>query len=218
MPRRYDLIVFDWDGTLMDSTAAIVDAIVAACRDLDTPPPEAAQARSVIGLGLEDALARAVPDLPHARYGELADRYRYHYLARDHELQLFDGALDLIARLHAEAYLLAVATGKSRRGLERALGHSELAKYFHATRCADESFSKPHPAMLLELMDELGVTAERTLMIGDTTHDLNMAGNAGTDAVAVAFGAHEPAELGSVPSRAILHSIEALDQWLRDHA
>jgi phosphoglycolate phosphatase len=215
MPARYELIVFDWDGTLLDSTAAIVAAIVAACRDLDQVPPSIDAARSVIGLGLEDAIARAVPQLPPSRYEELAARYRHHYLARDHELTLFSGAEELVARLHGESYLLAVATGKSRRGLDRALGYSGLQAYFHATRCADESFSKPHPGMLLDLMEALGVAPDHTLMIGDTTHDLQMAQNAGTDAVAVAFGAHPAAELATSTPRAILHSMAELDRWLR---
>lgn len=215
MSIRYELIVFDWDGTLLDSTAAIVAAIVAACRDLSIAPPSPEAARNVIGLGLEDALARAVPELHPSRYGQLAARYRYHYLARDHELTLFAGAMELVARLHGDAYLLAVATGKSRHGLDRALGHSGLQAYFHATRCADESFSKPHPGMLLDLMEHLDVAPSRTLMIGDTTHDLQMAHNAGTDAVAVAFGAHGAQELAASGPRAILHSMMELDRWLR---
>ena len=153
MTERFDLIVFDWDGTLMDSAAAIVRAMQAAARDLDLPPPPEERARYVIGLGLGDALRHAVPDLEEAAYPRMVERYRHHYLSSDHELGLFEGVDALIDALAGRGHLLAVATGKSRVGLNRALGHTGLGRYFHATRCADECFSKPHPAMLEELMD-----------------------------------------------------------------
>jgi phosphoglycolate phosphatase len=218
LAKHYDLIVFDWDGTLLDSAAAIVGAIQAACEDLGLPAPDDARARHVIGLGLSDALTHAVPQLPEQDYPRMVERYRHHYLSRDHELSLFAGAAALVARLAAEGWLLGVATGKSRRGLDRALAHSGLGAHFHATRCADECFSKPHPAMLEELMAQLMVTPERTLMIGDTTHDLQMAHNAGVQAVAVSYGAHPREGLASVPHRACVDSIEALDAWLIQNA
>lgn len=215
MPRRFDLIVFDWDGTLLDSAAAIVLSIQLACRDLGVAEPDDAGARQVIGLGLVDALATAVPALPPARYRELAERYRYHYLSRDHDLALFDGTAELVAELHSRGHALAIATGKSRLGLDRALAHSGLGRWFHATRCADECHSKPHPQMLLELMEALAAEPGRTLMIGDTTHDLQMARNAGVAAVAVGFGAH-PAELlqAEYPA-ALAGSTAELAHWLR---
>ncbi|WP_323003664.1 HAD-IA family hydrolase [Denitromonas sp.] len=216
--KRYELIVFDWDGTLMDSAGAIVRAIQAACRDLDLPVPDDARARHVIGLGLDDALHYAVPTLTRSRYPEMVARYRYHYLSRDQELVLFDGIAATIERLAAGGWWLAVATGKSRVGLDRALAHSGLRAHFHATRTADECFSKPHPAMLEELMAELSVPPAQTLMIGDTTHDLSMAQNAGVDALAVSFGAHDVDTLASVPSVAMVATPGALDQWLRDNA
>lgn len=215
MPRRFDLIVFDWDGTLLDSAAAIVLAIQLACRDLGVAEPDDAGARQVIGLGLVDALATAVPALPPARYRELAERYRYHYLSRDHDLALFDGTAELLAELHSRGHTLAIATGKSRLGLDRALAHSGLGQWFHATRCADECHSKPHPEMLLELMEALVAEPGRTLMIGDTTHDLQMARNAGVAALAVGFGAH-PAELLQAEYPVALASSTAeLAHWLR---
>lgn len=215
MPRRFDLIVFDWDGTLLDSAAAIVLAIQSACRDLGVTAPDDAGARQVIGLGLVDALATAVPALPPARYRELAERYRYHYLSRDHDLALFDGTAELVEELHSRGHTLAIATGKSRLGLARALAHSGLGRWFHATRCADECHSKPHPQMLLELMEALAAEPGRTLMIGDTTHDLQMARNASVAAVAVGFGAH-PAELlqAEYPA-ALAGSTAELAHWLR---
>lgn len=214
MAKRFDLIVFDWDGTLLDSAAAIVSAIQASCVDLGLPVPEDARARHVIGLGLHDALRHAVPELGVDDYPHMVERYRYHYLARDHELALFGGAAELIERLAGGGWQLAVATGKSRKGLDRALAHSGLGTFFQGTRCADECFSKPHPAMLEELMAELVVEPERTLMIGDTTHDLQMAQNARVGAVGVSYGAHPLEQLASVPSLACVDSMEALDSWL----
>jgi phosphoglycolate phosphatase len=215
MPRRFDLIVFDWDGTLMDSAAAIVLSIQLACRDLGVAAPDDAGARQVIGLGLVDALATAVPALPPARYRELAERYRYHYLSRDHDLALFDGTAELVAALHSRGHTLAIATGKSRLGLDRALAHSGLGRWFHATRCADECHSKPHPEMLLELMEALAAEPGRTLMIGDTTHDLQMARNAGVAAVAVGFGAHPAELLQTEYPVALAGSTAELAHWLR---
>lgn len=215
MARQFDLVVFDWDGTLMDSAGAIVRSITAACGDLGIAPPPEERARHVIGLGLHDALRYAVPGLPPADYPRMADRYRHHYLASDHELALFDGALEMMEWLKASQVLLAVATGKSRKGLDRALGHSGLGAVFHATRCADECFSKPHPAMLEELMEELGTTPQRTVMIGDTTHDLQMARNAGVAGVAVSFGAHPRSALEAEQPLACLATPVALHQWLR---
>ncbi|MBE2259440.1 MAG: HAD-IA family hydrolase [Candidatus Accumulibacter sp.] len=218
MAARFELLVFDWDGTLLDSAAAIVAAINAACDDLGLPAPGDERARHVIGLGLRDALRHAVPDLPEERYPQMVERYRHHYLAHDHELQLFDGAAALIGELAGAGFLLAVATGKSRLGLDRALRISGLGEHFRASRCADECFSKPHPQMLEELMDELAVAPGRTLMIGDTTHDLQMARNAGVASLAAAYGAHPPAELDALAPLALVHQIEEMARWLRTHA
>ena len=218
MARAFDLLVFDWDGTLLDSAGAIVTAIHAACDDLGLPLPVEERARHVIGLGLRDALRYAVPDLPEERYPQMVDRYRHHYLSHDHELVLFAGVAELIAELADSGFLLAVATGKSRLGLERALRTSGLGGYFHASRCADECFSKPHPQMLVELMDELSVAPERTLMIGDTTHDLQMARNAGVASLAVAYGAHPAAALDALAPLARLQEVAEMAAWLRTHA
>lgn len=218
MAKRFDLLVFDWDGTLMDSAAAIVAAIQAACRDLDIVQPSEEQARHVIGLGLSDALRHAVPDLPEARYPQMVERYRHHYLSRDHELTLFAGAEAMIAELAEAGFMLAVATGKSRLGLDRALKVSGLQGYFHDSRCADECHSKPHPQMLEELMGVFGIPTARTVMIGDTTHDLLMASNAGVDALAVTYGAHPPEALAGHAPLATLHNIPELHSWLMRHA
>lgn len=214
MGRRFELIVFDWDGTLMDSAGMIVACVQAAARDLGLVPPSDERARHIIGLGLHDALHHALPDLPEGRYGELAERYRQHYLSQDDQLRLFDGAAELVQTLSRRGHLLAVATGKSRRGLDRAMAGSGLESYFLATRCADECHSKPHPQMLEELMAELGAAAETTLMIGDTTHDVLMARNAGVPAVAVAYGAHPVPDLAAALPVHLAHTMEDLAAWL----
>lgn len=216
--KNYTLIVFDWDGTLMDSTAAIVRAMRAASRDLGFPEPSDRQARQVIGLGLAEALSIAVPQLPAERRHDMVERYRHHYLAQDHEIDLFDGVAELLQSLAQAGFLLAVATGKSRHGLDRALDQTGIRAFFQSSRCADECFSKPHPQMLEELMDELGVERERTLMIGDTSHDLLMARNAGVDALGVTYGAHHGAHLAEHEPLACLDSVDELADWLRQNA
>lgn len=215
MTKRFDLIVFDWDGTLMDSAAAIASSVQAAARDLGLEPPSDERARHIIGLGLGDALRYALPNLPHERYAELSARYRHHYLSRDHELSLFAGVEEMLESLRGAGYWLAVATGKSRIGLNRALEVSGLGGCFHATRCADECFSKPHPQMLEELLDELGVAPEAALMIGDTSHDVQMAHNARVPAVAVTYGAHPRAGLESLLPLGCVDTVEELALWLR---
>jgi phosphoglycolate phosphatase len=217
-PRRFDLVVFDWDGTLFDSTALIVQCIQAAAADLGLPAPSAEQAAYVIGLGLHDALKHAVPDLPVERYPELGLRYRHHYFARQHELVLFPGTLQMLNGLKARSHWLAVATGKSRRGLDEALRTAQLKDVFDATRTADETASKPDPTMLLELMREFGVDPARTLMIGDTTHDLQLAVNAGTACVGVSFGAHGHESFAPFAPLAVAHSTADLHDWLLRYA
>jgi phosphoglycolate phosphatase len=218
MSKRYDLIVFDWDGTVMDSTAIIAGSIQSACRDLDLTVPDDEAARHVIGLGLMQALRHAVPDAPEAMYDPLVARYRHHFLAQDQAIPLFDGARETIAELHAAGYALGVATGKNTAGLNRALESSGMRHYFHATRTAEQTFSKPNPAMLFELMEELAVSAERTLMVGDTTHDVLLAQNAGVDVVAVAFGAHPAEQLLELEPLALVHDFTQLRAWFKANA
>ena len=217
-PQQFDLIVFDWDGTLFDSTALIVRCIQQSAADLGIEVPDARRASYVIGLGLRDALEHAVPDLPPERYGELAQRYRHHYLASQHELSLFEGTLAMLKALKARHHWLAIATGKGRQGLNDALAHADLVGMFDGSRTADETASKPHPRMLLELIDQFGVRAERTLMIGDTTHDLLLARNAGTSSVAVSFGAHDHATFDEYGPLHVAHSTAELQAWLQAHA
>ena len=216
--RRFDLIAFDWDGTLFDSTALIAQCIQAACRDLALAVPTHEQAAYVIGLGLHDAMRHAVPGLPPERYPELGLRYRHHYFARQHELVLFPGTLEMLGDLKARNHWLAVATGKSRRGLDEALAHSQLGGLFDGTRTADETASKPNPLMLQQLMREFGVEPERTLMVGDTTHDLQLARNAGAASVGVSYGAHDHEDFASLAPLFVAHSTAELHAWLQGHA
>ncbi|MEO8487808.1 MAG: HAD-IA family hydrolase [Betaproteobacteria bacterium] len=216
-PRRFRLVVFDWDGTLADSTVLIAGAIRSACAAVGRPVPSLSEARYVIGLGLSDALAHVAPGLDAEEQRTLATHYRRHYLDGEPAIPLFDGAADLLAELDAAGYLLGVATGKTRAGLDRVIASNGLSGRFHATRCADEGFPKPHPDMLLALMDRLAAAPHETLMIGDTTHDLDLARNAGTHAVAVAYGAHDLDGLVSRAPLATVHSIAELRGWLVDH-
>jgi phosphoglycolate phosphatase len=213
--KRYELLVFDWDGTLMDSAGRIVASMRAAFEEVGLTPPEPAAARNVIGLGLSHAIGELAPGATEESISRLMARYRSHYLeVNDMPTPLFPGADQVIADLHAEGYLLAVATGKSRPGLDRALVESGLGRFFHATRSADETHSKPHPQMLLELLDELGVGQADALMIGDTEYDLLTARNAGVDCLAVSYGAHARERLLGHGPLACLDSIDALPPWL----
>lgn len=217
-PKRFDLIAFDWDGTLFDSTAIIARCIQAAVRDVGGREPTREQASYVIGMGLMQALAHAAPDVAPERYPALADRYRHHYFAIQHEICLFDGVLPMLDGLHARGHRLAVATGKSRRGLDEALSSVALAGRFDASRTADQTAGKPDPCMLLELMAEFDVPPERTLMVGDTTHDLQMALNAGCASVGVSYGAHEPQAFDALDPLFVAHDVTALDAWLLENA
>jgi phosphoglycolate phosphatase len=218
LSRQFDLIAFDWDGTLFDSTAIITSCIQNAVRDVGGIVPSDRDAAYVIGMGLMQALAHAAPDVPESKYSELGARYRYHYLSRQNDISLFDGVLPMLTGLKSRQHWLTVATGKSRRGLNEALQAVELRGMFDGSRTADETAGKPHPRMLQELMREFGVKPERTLMIGDTTHDLQMALNAGCPSVAVSYGAHEPDVFYAFNPRFVAHSVSELHDWLLVHA
>ncbi len=218
MSRQFDLIAFDWDGTLFDSTRIIVRCIQQAVRDVGGQMPSDKDAAYVIGMGLMQALAYAAPDVPQDKYPELGARYRHHYSARQDDISLFDGVLPLLADLRSRQHWLTVATGKSRRGLDEALQAVELKGMFDGSRTADETASKPHPRMLQELMAEFGVAPTRMLMIGDTTHDLQMAMNAGCASVGVSYGAHAPDAFAELQPRFVAHSVRELHGWLLENA
>jgi phosphoglycolate phosphatase len=213
----YRLIVFDWDGTIIDSPAAIVQCIQEAAREMGLKVPDDERASHVIGLGLADSLTHAVPDLPAQRYAEFVALYRKHFLAREDAMPVFKGMTQLLEDLRKKTPL-AIATGKSRRGLERALDATGLRALFAASRCADETRPKPDPAMLLELMLEFETEKEKTLMIGDTSHDLEMARAAGVDAVGVTYGAHPETGLRACGPRGCVSSVEELRTWLTKNA
>jgi phosphoglycolate phosphatase len=212
--RNFDLIAFDWDGTLFDSTKIIVRCIQAAVRDVGGTVPTDKEAGYVIGLGLMQALAHAAPDVPPEKYPQLGERYRHHYTAHFNDLSLFEGVLPLLDALKSRGHLLAVATGKSRRGLDEVLHTVELKGVFDGSRTADETAGKPDPLMLRELMAEFDVAPARVLMVGDTTHDLQMAVNAGCPSVGVSYGAHEPGAFAVLSPRHVAHSVQDLHDWL----
>ncbi|MBU3653592.1 MAG: HAD-IA family hydrolase [Limnohabitans sp.] len=215
--RRYDLIAFDWDGTLFDSTRIITRCIQEAVRDVGGTVPDDRAAAYVIGMALIPALAHAAPDVPKEKYPELGERYRHHYIQHKDDISLFDGVLPLLGALRERQHWLAVATGKSRAGLNEALRSVELHGLFDTSRTADETAGKPDPLMLHELMGELGVPPERTLMIGDTTHDLEMARRAGCDSIGVSYGAHHHDNFDALAPRFVAHSVAELRDWLLTH-
>lgn len=217
-PRRFDLIAFDWDGTLFDSTALITRCIQLAVKDVGGTVPSDKDAAYVIGMGLMQALAHAAPDVPPEKYPQLGARYKHHYSVHQNDITLFAGVLEMLDRLKTRQHLLTVATGKSRSGLNEALRDVNLQGIFDGSRTADETAGKPHPLMLQELMMEFGVAADRVLMIGDTTHDLQMAVNAGCASVAVSYGAHEPDSFAALGPLTIAHSVAELDTWLLANA
>lgn len=217
-PRQFDLIAFDWDGTLFDSTQIITRCIQLAVVDVGGAKPTDEAASYVIGMALMQALAHAAPDVPKDKYPLLGERYRFHYMKHANDITLFEGVLPLLAALRERHHWLAVATGKSRRGLDDALHTAELKGVFDGSRTADETAGKPHPCMLHELMREFGVEPERTLMIGDTTHDLQMAVNAGCASVGVSYGAHDHGQFEPLNPRFVAHSVKELHDWLLANA
>ena len=216
MTKQFDLIVWDWDGTLADSTGMITNAIVSAAEQVGLPTLDPFAATNIIGLGLKESIYALYGNIPIEKAQALARQYTANYYAGESEIPLFEGAADAIKTLHNRGFKLAVATGKSRRGLNLALKHCGLAPYFHATKTVDECFSKPHSQMLDELMDELVTTSERTLMIGDTSYDLQMAQNAGVPAVAVTFGAQSCDKLLGYNSIKMFNQFCDLSAWLLD--
>ena len=216
-PRRFDLIAFDWDGTLYDSTQIIVRCIQSAVVDVGGQKPTDEQAAYVIGMALMPALAYAAPDVPKEKYPMLGERYRHHYAAHHNDLSLFEGILPMLQALREKQHLLTVATGKSRQGLDDALHQVALRGMFDGSRTADETAGKPNPRMLNELMAEFGVSPERTLMIGDTTHDLEMAHKAGCASVAVSYGAHGTSDFGRWSPLTVAHNVGELHDWLIGH-
>ncbi|EJC64904.1 MULTISPECIES: HAD family hydrolase [Alcaligenes] len=211
---RYAAVLFDWDGTVMDSTYSIASSIQLASADLELPVPSIQQASWVIGLSLESALYRAVPDLTAEQMPLFLERYRHHFMQRDPHIKLFDGILPFMGELRGRQIALGVATGKSRQGLDRVLQQVNLSTFFDATRCADETRSKPDPEMLHQLLAELMLEPEQVLMVGDTVHDIHMAANAGMDSVAVTYGAHDPQTLAKAEPTVMVDNVAQMRDWV----
>lgn len=215
MPKTFKLLVFDWDGTLMDSQARIVRSFTLGIQDTGLESRTIAEIRYVIGLGLEEAVAELFPNSPPAKQAQLVARYRHHYVNSPLSTSLFPGVEETLRQLANDGYWLAIATGKSRRGLDAAICESGLTGLFHSSRCADEANSKPHPQMLQEIMRELGIKPAHTLMIGDTEYDIQMAHNAQVAAIAMACGTQDKAHLLAQQPLACLDSLPELRPWLQ---
>lgn len=215
MKDKYDLIIFDWDGTLMDSEAKIVRCFEQAVYDVGLAYPGADAVRQIIGLGLKEAIDRLMPAISVAEAEQLAERYRQHFLFLDETTMAFFPEVEQgLKQLESFGYMMAVATGKARRGLARLLKENDMEQQFVATRCADEAFSKPHPKMLEDLLGQTGIEAGRAIMIGDTTFDMEMAINAGTDCLAVSYGVHDKQALLQYTPVDCLDSFAEVRDWL----
>ena len=212
--KQYEAVIFDWDGTLMDSTHSIVESIQLAAADIGLPVPSAEQASWMIGLSLNVGLYKAVPELTEEQLQPFMERYTHHFFQRDQSIKLFDGVKELLGDLRQREVPICVATGKRREGLDRVLQAVDLTHYFNTTRCADETQSKPDPQMLHEIMWELDLKPENVLMVGDTTHDVYMAHNAGMDCLAVTYGAHDVPTLVKSEPTEIVKSVPAMRQWI----
>jgi phosphoglycolate phosphatase len=215
MQNNYDLIIFDWDGTLANSTQLIVDAIRQGSADVGLPEPSQTAASGIIGLGFREAVYDLFGRIPDDLLAQLTARYTHYYGLGEDNIPLFEGVAETIAHLTAKSVPLAVATGKGRRGLNKALANSGIGHHFIATRCVDECQSKPHPQMILDLMDEVAASPERTLMIGDTSFDLQMAQNAKVASLAVTYGAHPVERLLAHAPLAHFDQFAHLSDWLK---
>lgn len=213
--NKYELIVFDWDGTIMDSECRIVACMQNAADDAGSEVPSRDATRNIIGLGMREAVERLFPEHDSDHHTKIIDAYRHHWLGDDipHSLP-FDGAEELLAKLNSQGYLMAVATGKSRRGLDKILKETGFGKYFHDTRCADETFSKPHPQMIEELMTDLNTDRVNTLMIGDSEYDIRMAANAKVDSIAVTHGVHDIERLMECGALARFDHLSEIAPWI----
>lgn len=217
MKKAFELLVFDWDGTLMDSEAHIVTSMQRAAVDLGVAELSPDRVRNIIGLGLREALVKLLPGMDDEIYQSLTDRYRVHFFTDD-LCEPFAGAEQVLQGLQDQGYLLAVATGKGRNGLDRVLKSTGFERFFSITRCADEARSKPDPQMLHEIMEVMDVGPQATLMIGDTEYDLEMAHTAGAFSLGVDYGVHERQRLLTCKPLACLSTIQDLPDWLMRHS
>ncbi|MCW4234553.1 MAG: HAD family hydrolase [gamma proteobacterium symbiont of Stewartia floridana] len=212
---NFELLIFDWDGTVMDSEARIISCVAAAVRDLGKPVPDTESISNIIGLGLKEAVNQLFPDADDELHLQIAARYRVHFFSDDEApSQLFDGARETLQELSDRGHMLAVATGKGRQGLDYALETTGLGDLFHLTRCADETFSKPHPEMLNQILELSGMDSHQALMIGDTEYDMEMARNAGMSCLGVTYGVHAVDRLRKHNPLDCIDDIAEIPKWL----
>lgn len=216
--KRYELIIFDWDGTIMDSAHEIVGAMQQAIQDTGLPERTPAQMRELIGLGINDVLARLFPELDTWRVKQRLTRYRDRYGWPRSRVMLFEPVHTTLTRLQQQGFELAVATGKSRRGLDRAMHESDTRGYFQVTRCADESAPKPAPRLVEDVLLRRAVAPEYALMVGDTEYDMAMARAAGVDAIGVRCGVHDDRRLRRAGAIDVLDDVGQLPLWLASHS
>lgn len=215
MNREFDLIIFDWDGTLMDSVAKIVRCFQEAMNELNISSPSVDEIRNIIGLGMEEAMNILLPNHSSAEKNKVIDVYRDHFLERDKtDMPFFSGVESGLQQLQSHGYQLAVATGKNRKGLDRLLGLHDFDKYFTATRCSDESCSKPNPKMIHDLLSQTKIAPEKAIMIGDSTYDMEMACNAKIECIAVNYGVHDCQQLKQYKPKDCLDSFSDVMNWL----
>lgn len=209
MIQNKELVIFDWDGTLIDSQANIVQCFQLVIEELGLPERENHEISNIIGLGMREALKMLFPQHDSEVYEQMVDRYRYHFFASNPS-EPFVGAEEVLSRLTDDGYILAVATGKGRNGLNKALKHTGFGGYFHVTRCADETRSKPHPLMLEEILEQTGMEPDQAVMVGDTEYDLEMAKNAGISSIGVSYGVHDSERLLKHKPITVIDEIRAL--------
>lgn len=213
--KTYQCVVFDWDGTLMDSIQKIVECLQAAAQDVGLPVPSRNAAKNIIGLGLHESMLAVFGDITEAKIAELVDRYKFHFLDKNQTKQpLYPAVRSGLTALDETGAALCVATGKARRGLDRVMKQENLESFFMYTRCADESRSKPHPQMLLDILEYTALNPEKVLMVGDTSYDMEMAVGASIDAIGIAHGAHSQLELSSSGANHVFDNFKDLLNWL----
>ncbi len=215
MNKKYKMLIFDWDGTLMDSQQKIVQTLRSTLLQLNLVDQSDDQLKNVIGLGLSEAIIQLYPKLNEQQVKQFADLYRHIFVLPDQPCPvLFDGVIAMLKKLHQQGVILVIATGKGRQGLEQAIDSSGVREFFYASRCADETFSKPNPQMLIELLDEFSLTPAEAIMIGDTIYDLEMANNIKMDSLAVSYGVHEIDRLLNYNPILVCDTIKELEESL----
>lgn len=210
--QPFELVIFDWDGTLFNSVGQIVQSLHFAAQRYQQPLTDAA-AQSIIGLGLPEVMQILFPSVPEL-HQDILEAYSAHYVANSGKDRWFDGVAEMLQALQQQDVLLAVATGKSRAGLDRVLAHTQSQSMFCVTRAASETRSKPDPLMLEQILEHTGVSVEQAIMVGDSSYDLEMAQRIGMRSIGVGYGVHHPEVLSRYQPQCIAHNIAELQQQL----